>query len=77
MRKFDHLGDKKAPMRLLFIKYLIDNDYHQGLYNVSAVLGQEFYIKNDLEKGDKKLYKISLQNDETTNNIWQLFLIKN
>lgn len=77
MKKFDQLGEKKAPMPLLFIKYLIDNDYHQGLYNIQAVLGSDFYIKNDLEKGDSNLYRVGIKNDESTNYVWQLYLIKN
>jgi hypothetical protein len=76
MKRFDKLGEKKAPMRLLFLKYLIDNNYHQGLYNVVAVLGKSFYVKNDLEKGDAQLYKMSLRNNEYTNNVWQLFLFR-
>ena len=77
MKDFDSLGKKIAPMRLLFIKYLIDNNYHQGLYNVQAVLGKGFFVKNDLEKNDKKLYRMSIANDETTNYKWQLYLIRN
>lgn len=76
MKEFDKLGEKVAPMRLLFIKYLIDNNYHQGLFNVQAVLGTQFYVKNDLVKSDPKLYKIEIQNDESTNNAWQLYLIR-
>ena len=76
MRHFDGLGDKKSPMRLLFLKYLIDNGYHQGLYNVQSVLGQKFYVKNDLESDDNKLYMMSIVNDQDTNNSWQIYLHK-
>ncbi len=77
MKKFDQLGEKEAPVPLLFIKYLIDNDYHQGLYNIQAVLGNDFYTTNDLEKGDSNLYRVGIKNDESTNYVWQLYLMKN
>ena len=76
MKQFDRLGNKESPMRLLFLKYLIDNGYHQGLYNVQSVLGQNFYVKNDLESNDEKLYKMSIANDQNTNNSWQIYLHK-
>jgi len=76
MKDFDKLGEKSAPMRLLFLKYLIDNNYHQGLYNVLAILGEKFYVKNDLVKKDSKAYRMQIQNDESTNNRWQLYLFR-
>ena len=76
MRDFDGLGEAEAPMRLLFVKYLIDNNYHQGLYNLEAVLADKFLVKNDLDKKDTNLYRMSIENSEQTNYIWQLFLHK-
>ena len=75
MKKYDALGEKKAPLRLLFLKYLIDNNYHQGLYNIISVLGESFYIKNDID-GENDAYFIKIQNDYSTNNQWQIYVMK-
>ena len=75
MKKFDLLGERGAPMRLLFLKYLIDNDYHQGLYNILAVIGDTFYVRNDIDK-EEIPYLVKLKNDVSTNNRWQFFIMR-
>ena len=75
MKKYDGLGEKKTPLRLLFLKYLIDNNYHQGLYNIISVLGESFYIKNDIDE-ETDPYFIKIQNYFSTNNQWQIYVMK-
>tara|TARA_B100001971_G_scaffold61895_1_gene56876 strand:- start:74672 stop:76279 length:1608 start_codon:yes stop_codon:yes gene_type:complete len=77
MKKFDGLGDEKGvPLR--FIKFLIDTNNHQGLYNLLQVLGDQFYVQNDIDnkKFVKAPTKISLLNDEYTNYQWQIQILK-
>lgn len=75
MRSYDLLGSKEAPVGLVFIKYLLDTENHQALYNILSVLGEKFYVINDIEKKEKPLY-MQLKNDSTTNNRWQIVLLK-
>lgn len=75
MKSYDLLGSKEAPVGLVFLKYLLDTDNHQGLYNILSVLGEKFYVINDIEKKTTPLY-MELKNDSTTNNRWQIILLK-
>ena len=75
MKSFDRLGDMEAPVGLVFLKYLIDTDNHQGLFNIQSVLGEKFYVYNDIENKEKPVY-IELKNDSSTNNHWQIILVK-
>ncbi len=77
MKKRDGLGTTKGPLPLLFLKYLIESDKHQALYNMTAILGDEFYVVNDVDKVKTKPYsRIRLKNDESTNNNWQVSIIE-
>jgi hypothetical protein len=77
MRAWDKLGEKEAPVPLTFLKYLIDSENHQGLYNVTGVLGEKFWVINDIDKF-KNLNSeyIELKNDASTGNSWQLFVLR-
>jgi hypothetical protein len=75
MKSFDKLGDMEAPVGLVFLKYLIDTDNHQGLFNIQSVLGEKFFVYNDIENKDKPVF-IELKNDSSTNNRWQIILLK-
>lgn len=75
MKSYDLLGSKDAPVFLVILKFLIDTDNHKGLYNVVAVLGDKFYVINDLEKKNDPHY-IELKNDASTKNRWQITLVK-
>jgi hypothetical protein len=75
MKSYDLLGSASAPVGLIFLKYLIDTENHQGLYNVTTVLGDKFYVSNDIEKKEKPHY-IELRNDAATGNRWQIILLK-
>jgi tripartite ATP-independent transporter DctM subunit len=73
MKELDSLGTSKEPVKLKFIKFLIDFHYHQGLFNMVAVLGSQFYVQNDLDDISTAYY-IQIKNDETTGNLWQIIL---
>lgn len=77
MKKFDGLGDTQGvPLR--FIKYLIDTNNHDGIYNIIQVLGESFYVQNDidLKKFVSAPTKILIVNDEYTSYQWQIHVIK-
>ena len=75
MKSFDKLGDVEAPVGLVFLKYLIDTDNHQGLFNIQSVLGEKFYVYNDIENKERPVF-IELKNDRSTNNRWQITIVK-
>ena len=75
MKSFDTLGSPEAPMGLIFLKFLLDTENHQGLYNITSVLGEKFFVMNDLENQYNPIY-IHLKNDSSTNNRWQIIIIK-
>ncbi len=71
MKKYDFLGTKKEPVTLMFLKFLIENDYHQGLHNMVAILGDKFWVLNDIDnKANPK--QIKLSNNKSTNYRWQI-----
>lgn len=72
MYTFDKLGSVKAPIPLKFIKFLIDKDMHQGLFNIIQVLGDTFYVKNDIDANIKELEKIIISNDQNTQFKWAI-----
>ncbi|MCK5883142.1 MAG: hypothetical protein KAG61_05595 [Bacteriovoracaceae bacterium] len=71
MKKWDKLGSKIEPVRLIFLKFLIDNKLHTGLYNITAVLGNHFYVVNDID-AIKGPVHTELENNESTNYQWAL-----
>ena len=74
MLMFDKLGSRHRPVRLMFLKFLIDQEKHSGLWNVKSVLGSEFYVVNDIDKVAGSV-AVNLNNDTSTNNEWQLTLL--
>ena len=75
MKSYDLLGKEEAPVGLVFLKFLIDTENHQGLYNIVTVLGNKFYVSNDIEKKTTPHY-IELKNDASTNNRWTIIMLK-
>ncbi len=75
LKRYDKLGSKRQPVRLLFLKLLIDQEEHKGLWNIISVLGNTFYVINDLER-KKVPVVVKLENDASTNHIWQLTIVK-
>lgn len=75
MKAYDNLGSRQAPVGLIFLKYLIDTNNHQGLYNIINVLGDKFYVNNDWEDRIAP-HLIKLVNDEKTKFKWQILLME-
>lgn len=75
MKRFDGLGTKKEPLSLNLLKYLLTVSNHQALFNISAVLGKRFYIKNDVDSFVAPVL-VEFSNDKNTGNRWQIKLIK-
>jgi len=76
MKKLDGLGQKSEPMTLFFLKYLLDRREHQSLWNIVSIIGQRFYVVNDIERKKKPVY-IEIKNDATSKGQWQLSILKN
>ena len=77
MQSFDKLGTHASPVPLTFVKYLIDSDNHQGLYNLTAILGDNFWVSNDVDTKWKVGPEfIELRNDENTSRQWQIYILK-
>lgn len=76
MKRLDGLGEKKAPVPLIFLKFMIDKGKHQGLFNLTNIIGSEFYVINTIDNNIKEVDFVQLQNDETTNHKWQLVILK-
>lgn len=73
MKSYDNLGSADAPVGLIFLKYLMDTDNHQGLFNIVTVLGDKFFVVNDIEKKSRPIF-IELRNDASTKNLWQIIV---
>lgn len=76
MKKYDQMGSKKTPVILSFMLYMIAYQQHQGLFNMTMVLGNEFYVINNFDKKHSESVRVKLLNDESTNFQWQLAVIK-
>lgn len=76
MKKYDYLGKQKAPIPLVFLKYMIDTNQHHGLYNIINVIGDRFYVINTIDKNNPyKSSLVELKNDNSTNNKWQITVL--
>lgn len=77
MQAYDKLGAKEGPVPLLFIKFMVDMQEHAGLYNLVSVLGERFWVSNEIDKDFKpEAELIKLVNDANTGNQWQIYVIK-
>ncbi len=77
MSEYDKLGTKEGPVPLLFIKYMIDMQEHHGLYNLVSVLGDKFYVSNEIDPSFKPApERIQLLNNESTGRQWQIYILK-
>ena len=78
MKKFDSLGTKKGPVPLLFLKYLIEENKHQGLFNLVEVVGNEFFVKNNID--DESIAApadyVRLEFSENSQPQWRLSIVK-
>ena len=78
MRDYDNLGSAKGPVPLLFLKYLIEKERHQALFTLLDVLGEEFYVQNNID--DASLVKapdyVRLSFEENSDHLWQISILK-
>lgn len=75
MKKQDKVGSQKAPFPLRFLKYMIDKEMHQNLFNVIQVVGDRFFVRNDIDKNIGELEFIELKNDVSTQYQWQINIL--
>lgn len=76
MQTFDKLGTKEGAVPLLFLKFMIDMQEHQGLWNLILVLGEKFYVEDDIDVDFKTTPQlIELINNETTGRQWQINIL--
>lgn len=77
MKNGDRLGSRVAAVPLTFIKFLIDSNDHQGLYNLVGVLSDRFWVSNDVDARLKPREEFcELRNDATTGNNWQIYILR-
>ncbi len=77
MKSKDKLGSIKAPFPLTFIKFLIDENMHYALFNITNVIGETFYVVNNIDIKVKNIEHIKLINNIENNNKWELTIIEN
>lgn len=77
MVTFDKLGTKEGPVPLLFIKFMIDMEEHQGLWNLVNVVGNRFYVSNEIDAEFKtKPQYVEMVNSSETAGQWQLSVLR-
>lgn len=77
MMTYDKLGTTEGPVPLLFLKFMIDMEEHQGLWNLINVVGDRFYVSNEIDASfNPKPELVQIVNDDTTGRRWQLFIVK-
>ena len=77
MMTYDKLGTTEGPVPLLFLKFMIDMEEHQGLWNLISVVGERFYVSNEIDSDFKpKAELVQLVNNDTTGRRWQIFIVK-
>ncbi|WPU64050.1 DEAD/DEAH box helicase family protein [Peredibacter starrii] len=77
MMAYDKLGSKEGPVPLMFIKYMIDMQEHHGLWNIISVLGDKFYVSNEIDSEFSPAPEmVQLVNNQATGNQWQLYIIR-
>lgn len=77
MMSYDKLGTKEGPVPLLFLKYMIDMQEHHGLWNIVSVVGDKFYVTNEIDTSyDSSVELIQLVNNASTGGQWQIFILK-
>ena len=77
MTAYDKLGTKEAPVPLLFLKYMIDMQEHHGLWNIISIVGDKFYVSNEIDAAfNPRPEFIQLTNNESTGRQWQIYILK-
>ncbi len=77
MVTFDKLGTKDGPVPLLFLKFMVDMQEHTGLFNLISVLGDEFYVSNEIDETfNPSPEKVKMINNDSTGRQWQFYVIR-
>lgn len=77
MASYDKLGTKDGPVPLMFLKYMIDMQEHQGLWNLTSVVGSKFYVSNEIDSSFSPAPEyVQLLNDASTGNEWKIFILR-
>lgn len=77
MMNYDKLGTKEGPVPLLFLKYMIDMQEHHGLWNIVSVLGDKFYVSNEIDASfGPGIELVQLVNNASTGGQWQLYILR-
>jgi hypothetical protein len=76
MKQEDKMGSRKAPLPLKFLKFMIDEELHQNLFNINQVIGNTFFVKNDIDEGVERLELVEIRNDVTTQYQWQIIILE-
>jgi hypothetical protein len=77
MMAFDKLGTKEGPVPLLFLKFMLDMEEYQGLYNIISVLGDKFYVSNEIDPSFKPVVEfVQISNFEIGPKHWQLTILR-
>jgi hypothetical protein len=77
MMTYDKLGQREGPVPFLFLKFMIDMQEHTGLYNLINIVGDEFYVSNEIDSGFKtEIERVKILNNDSTGNQWQIYVIR-
>ncbi len=76
MKKLDRLGSREAPMPLKFLKFLIDGNLNQNLFNMNLVLGEELFVINDIDPNIKSSNLIRLYFRSGSSNGWRISVLR-
>jgi len=72
MKRNHGFGGIDAPVRLLFLRYLLDTNDHQALFNLQSELGNRFFLLNDIEGKQIPVY-VELLFDKSR---WRLNILR-
>jgi hypothetical protein len=76
MVTYDKLGSQEGPVPLLFLKFMIDMQEHTGMYNLLNIVGDEFYVSNEIDSGFKtQVERIKIINNDSDKQ-WQIYIVR-
>ncbi|MBF0365119.1 MAG: hypothetical protein HQK50_06080 [Oligoflexia bacterium] len=76
MCRLDHIGTAENPLALSFVKLLLDQNEHHALFNLTTVLGESFYVENDLENLGPKVRAVLIRlSNRSDNGEWEIFIV--
>jgi hypothetical protein len=74
MKVHDKIGSLERPLSLLYLKFLLNTAEHQSIFNLTYIVGNDFYIENDIDR-KKEAVLISLKNDYRNRFGWQIYIL--